>query len=176
MNKEDDKINRSLVDREDSINDHQVHFIYAILKNGKDKEWDINGYIEKQALKVNENFLKWSSQNKKSNGIGQKFKYDFLKKKKLLCYGGTAINNILPKYAQFYNKEYEVPDYDFYSHDALIHAKELADLYHAAGYEHVEAKSGVHEGTFKVFVNFIPMADITSLHKELFDSLVVYLR
>ena len=83
LNKEDDKINRSLVDREDSINDHQVHFIYAILKNGKDKEWDINGYIEKQALKVNENFLKWSSQNKKSNGIGQKFKYDFLKNGKL---------------------------------------------------------------------------------------------
>ena len=83
LNREDDKINRSLVDREDSTNDHQVHFIYAILKNGKDKEWDINGYIEKQALKVNENFLKWSSQNKKSNGIGQKFKYDFLKNGKL---------------------------------------------------------------------------------------------
>lgn len=96
---------------------------------------------------------------------------DFLKKKKLLCYGGTAINNILPKHAQFYNKEYEVPDYDFYSYDALNHAKELADIYYASGYENVEAKSGVHEGTFKVFVNFIPMADITSLHKELFDSL-----
>jgi hypothetical protein len=83
LNKEDDKINRSLVDREDSTNDHQVHFIYAILKNGQDKEWDVNGYIEKLALKVNENFLKWSSQNKKSNGIGQKFKYDFLKNGKL---------------------------------------------------------------------------------------------
>ncbi|MDB9765204.1 hypothetical protein OAV65_00145 [Candidatus Pelagibacter sp.] len=83
LNREDDKINRSLVDREDSTIDHQVHFIYAILKNGKDKEWDINGYIEKLALKVNENFLKWSSQNKKSNIIGQKFKYDFLKNGKL---------------------------------------------------------------------------------------------
>jgi len=83
LNREDDKINRSLIDREDSANDHQVHFIYAILKNGKDKEWDINGYIEKLALKVNENFLKWSSQNKKSNSIGQKFKYDFLKNGKL---------------------------------------------------------------------------------------------
>ena len=28
---------------------------------------------------------------------------DFLKKKELLCYGGTAINNILPKEDQFYN-------------------------------------------------------------------------
>ena len=96
---------------------------------------------------------------------------NFLKKKKLLCYGGTAINNILPKHAQFYNKEYEVPDYDFYSYNALDHAKELADIYYKEGYEQVEAKSGVHEGTYKVFVNFIPMADITSLHKSLFDSL-----
>ena len=96
---------------------------------------------------------------------------NFLKTKKLLCYGGTAINNILPKHAQFYNKEYEIPDYDFYSDNALVHAKELADIYYKEGYEQVEAKSGVHDGTYKVFVNFIPMADITSLHKELFDSL-----
>ena len=96
---------------------------------------------------------------------------NFLKTKKLLCYGGTAINNILPKHAQFYNKDYEIPDYDFYSDNALVHAKELADIYYKEGYEQVEAKSGVHDGTYKVFVNFIPMADITSLHKELFDSL-----
>ena len=96
---------------------------------------------------------------------------NFLKNKRLLCYGGTAINNILPKHAQFYNKEYEVPDYDFYSPNALDDAKELADLYYKEGYEQVEAKSGVHEGTYKVFVNFIPMADVTSMHKDLFDSL-----
>jgi len=30
---------------------------------------------------------------------------DFLKKKELICYGGTALNNILPKKDQFYNKE-----------------------------------------------------------------------
>ena len=28
----------------------------------------------------------------------------FLKQKHLICYGGTAINNILPKQDQFYNK------------------------------------------------------------------------
>ena len=44
---------------------------------------------------------------------------NFLRKKKLICYGGTAINNILPKQDQFYNKDIEIPDYDFYSSDAL---------------------------------------------------------
>ena len=29
---------------------------------------------------------------------------EFLKSKKLVCYGGTAINNILPPEDQFYNK------------------------------------------------------------------------
>ena len=77
LDPKDKKPNRSIIDRPDVNDDHHVHFIYAILKNGKDKEWDVNGYIEKNALKVNKNFLKWSAKNKKSNGIGQKFKYDF---------------------------------------------------------------------------------------------------
>jgi hypothetical protein len=95
----------------------------------------------------------------------------FLIKKKLVCYGGTAINNILPKYAQFYNKDIEIPDYDFFSPNALNDAKELADIYHAEGYTEVEAKSGVHFGTYKVYVNFIPIADITYLYEPLFKSI-----
>ena len=95
----------------------------------------------------------------------------FIIDKKLICYGGTAINNILPKNAQFYNKDAEIPDYDFYSWNALEHAKELANIYHKAGYEEIEAKSGMHVGTFKVFVNFIPVADITFIHKSLFKSI-----
>ncbi len=95
----------------------------------------------------------------------------FLKSKGLICYGGTAINNILPKKDQFYNKEIEIPDYDFFSPNALDDAKELADIYAQNGFEEVEAKSGQHFGTFKVFVNFIPVADITSVPQELFKKL-----
>ena len=83
LNPKDKKPKRSIIDRPDTNDDHQVHFIYVILKNGKDKEWDINGYIEKNALKVNKNFLKWSAKNKKSNGMGQKFKYAFSKDGKI---------------------------------------------------------------------------------------------
>jgi hypothetical protein len=95
----------------------------------------------------------------------------FLKRKRLICYGGTAINNILPKQDQFYNKEVEIPDYDFFSANALTDAKELTDIYVKAGFEEAEAKSGQHHGTFKVFVNFIPVADITSIPAELFNKL-----
>ena len=96
---------------------------------------------------------------------------DFLRKKQNICYGGTAINNILPKQAQFYDRDIEIPDYDFYSPNALDDAKELADIYHASGFAEVEAKAGMHYGTYKVFVNFIPIADITYLHSEIFDSI-----
>ena len=95
----------------------------------------------------------------------------FLRDKKLICYGGTAINNILPLEDQFYNKDIEIPDYDFFSDNALSHAKELADIYYKKGFTDVEAKAGVHHGTYKVFVNFIPVADITYLVPELFKSL-----
>jgi hypothetical protein len=95
----------------------------------------------------------------------------FLRRKKLICYGGTAINNILPKQDQFYNKDVEIPDYDFYSPDALKNAKELTDLYYKEGFEEVEAKPGLHSGTYKVFVNFIPVADITYLHKEIYQAI-----
>ena len=96
----------------------------------------------------------------------------FIKKKKCVCYGGTAINNILPKHAQFYDKNVEIPDYDFFSPNALKDAKELADIYFAEGYQDVEAKSGVHFGTYKIFVNFIPMADITEMNIQLFRSVL----
>lgn len=95
----------------------------------------------------------------------------FLRRKRLVCYGGTAINNLLPKKAQFYNYDVDVPDYDAYSNDALHDAKSLANEYVRAGFMEVEAKTGVHHGTFKVFVNFIPMADITQLPPELFRVL-----
>jgi len=93
---------------------------------------------------------------------------NFIRKRQLICYGGTAINNILPVHDQFYDREAELPDYDFYSPDSLQDAKDLADAFFLKGYNEVEAKSGVHHGTYKVFCNGIALADITYLPNELF--------
>ena len=95
----------------------------------------------------------------------------FLKDKKRICYGGTAINNILPLEEQFYDKKVELPDYDFYSPTPLKDAKELADIYYKKGFEEVEAKAGMHPGTFKVFVNYIPVADITYLIDDIYKNI-----
>ena len=96
---------------------------------------------------------------------------NFIKKKSLICYGGTAINNILPIEDQFYDKDVEVPDYDFFTPNALDDAKELADLYYQRGYTEVEAKAGQHHGTYKVFVNYMPVADLTQFPKEVYNAL-----
>ena len=95
----------------------------------------------------------------------------FLRRKKVVCYGGTAINNILPINDQFYDKDIEIPDYDFFSPSAIIHATELADIYAKNGYDDTEVRSGMHKETYKVFVNFIPIADITQLEPKVFKVL-----
>ena len=95
----------------------------------------------------------------------------FIRDKHLVCYGGTAINNILPPVDQFYNRNLEIPDYDFFSPNAMNDAKALADIYFRLGFSDVEAKAGVHYGTYKVFVNFFQIADITQLDSKLFSSL-----
>jgi len=111
---------------------------------------------------------------KQSNNIDAIIKIleKFLRRKKVVCYGGTAINNILPLEEQFYNKDIEIPDYDFYSSKAISLSKELADIYAKEGYTDIEVRSGVHTGTYKVFVNFIPIADITQMDSTLFK--VIY--
>jgi hypothetical protein len=80
---------------------------------------------------------------------------NYIKKKNLICYGGTAINNILPKEDQFYDKDVEIQDYDYFKE----------------GFTDVEAKSGQHHGTFKVYVNYMPIADLTNIPKEIFYAL-----
>lgn len=92
---------------------------------------------------------------------------NFIKEKNLVCYGGQAINNILPKKKQFY-KNTDIPDYDFFSDNAERDAIELANIFYKMGFKHIEVKEAVHEGTFKVFVDFNAVADVTFIPKSLF--------
>lgn len=95
----------------------------------------------------------------------------FLRQNKLVCYGGIAINNILPENEQFYDFRWETPDYDFFSPSALKDAKKLADIFHSSGYKNVNAKAGVHEGTYKIFVENFQIADITYMDKKIFNKI-----
>lgn len=96
---------------------------------------------------------------------------DFLKKNKVLCYGGTAINNLLPPEDQFYDYSKEIPDYDFFSQTPQEHAMHLADKLKKAGIKNIEVKPGMHLGTFKVFADYEGVADITELEPAIFKKL-----
>lgn len=96
----------------------------------------------------------------------------FIKDNDLICYGGSAINAMLPKDKKIYDETLDIPDYDFFSPNAYNHAKELAKLYANKGYDNVEAKSAVSVGTFKVFVNFIPIADITYIDEDIYENML----
>jgi len=39
--------------------------------------------------------------------------HKFIQKQPVICYGGTAINNILPKEKQYYNTDINIANYDF---------------------------------------------------------------
>ncbi len=97
---------------------------------------------------------------------------DFLRDRQRVCYGGTAINNTLPKNMQFYDYNFEVPDYDFYSPEPIQDSVDLANIFYKRGYTSVEVRSSsLHKGVFKVFVNSISVADIKFMNKKLYDSL-----
>lgn len=92
----------------------------------------------------------------------------FLRKQRRVCYGGQAINALLPKSRKFYDPMYTVPDYDFFSPNNRADTDELIGMLEAAGFTDVSKKLGVHEGTIKVYVNFIPVADISYMPPEVF--------
>uniref|UniRef100_A0A6C0AJI1 Poly(A) polymerase catalytic subunit domain-containing protein n=1 Tax=viral metagenome TaxID=1070528 RepID=A0A6C0AJI1_9ZZZZ len=94
----------------------------------------------------------------------------FLKAHRVMCYGGTAINNLLPKADQFYGSD-EVPDYDFFTETPQEHGVLLADQLSAAGIESVEVKPGVHLGTYKVFADYHGVADLTFIDPKIFNHL-----
>jgi len=96
---------------------------------------------------------------------------DFLRKKHRLCYGGQAINAHLPAKFKFYDPEFSIPDYDFFTpsqdSDIIVLVKDLKK----AGFTEISVREGMHEGTIKIYVDFIPVADMTAIDPKLYRIL-----
>lgn len=96
---------------------------------------------------------------------------NFLRKKGRVCYGGTAINAILPKPLRFYDPQKDLPDYDFFTPNPQKDIQEIVKDLQQAGFPDVIERVGIHEGTHKILVNFIPIADISSMDESLYRVL-----
>jgi len=96
---------------------------------------------------------------------------NFLRKKHRICYGGQAINAYLPAQHKFYDPEYSIPDYDFFTPSQHQDLKLIAEDLYKAGFSEISAREGMHEGTIKIYVNFIPVADITAIDPRIYRIL-----
>ena len=94
----------------------------------------------------------------------------FLRKRKRVCYGGQAINALLPTTHKFYDEKTDVPDYDFFTPDAKGDIDELIHLLEEEEFE-VSKKVGIHEGTIKLMVNFNEVADVSQMNPRAFSVL-----
>jgi len=123
----------------------------------------------KGAIESAEERQKYDSAHNPDILLALKIVNDFIRRKGRVCYGGTAMNEILPKSKRFYSPEMDLPDYDFFTPDADADIQELMSDLSKAGFKEIYHKIGIHEGTTKVMVNFVPVADVTVIDKDIYD-------
>jgi len=95
----------------------------------------------------------------------------FLRKTHRLCYGGQAINAHLPTKYKFYDPNLNIPDYDFFTPERTADIKLLVSYLRKAGFSEISDREGMHAGTTKIYVNYIPVADITEIDPKLYELL-----
>jgi len=96
---------------------------------------------------------------------------EFLRNKHRLCYGGQAINAHLPSKYKFYDPEFSIPDYDFFTPNQTSDIATLVKDLKKAGFTEISVREGMHEGTIKIYVDYIPVADMTIIDSRLYRIL-----
>ena len=109
------------------------------------------------------------------------YKYDLIKaleivknyiiKKKLILTGGMAIDLALKKKGYKLYSEESIPDYDFYSHDFQNDAYNIGKLLCLEKLPNISVINAAHITTMRVRVDFEPVADITYIPKNVYDSI-----
>lgn len=94
----------------------------------------------------------------------------FLKRKKVLLYGGAAINELMPKALKIYKDE-TLPDIDIFCVDGKKVAESVVKHFKKSGYTFTSASEALHPGTYKVFAEGMQVLDVTSLSKKAFKRL-----
>jgi hypothetical protein len=95
----------------------------------------------------------------------------FLRQKHRICYGGQAINAYLPRKHKFYKPETSIPDYDFLTPAPKSDIEYLVKKLKEEGLKEIGVREGMHEGTTKLYVNYVPIADITEMNPYFYKKL-----
>jgi hypothetical protein len=84
----------------------------------------------------------------------------FMVDRKLIVFGGTAVDYALRLKGSSLYYDYELPDYDCLSDKSVDDAYDLAEILHRAGFENVKVIRAIHVETMRVRVNLLSVADI----------------
>lgn len=86
----------------------------------------------------------------------------YMKRNKIILYGGTAMDLHLPEGSKIYSEK-DFPDYDAFSVDPKKDAENLANKFTKLNYKYIEIKYAMHDGTYKLYVDFEPIIDLTKV-------------
>ncbi len=95
----------------------------------------------------------------------------FIVERGLILYGGQAIDFALRLKGSRIYPDHQRPDYDAFSTQSVDDAYELADRLVSAGFPHVGAIPAIHIQTMRVSTDFIYVADISYVPREVFARL-----
>lgn len=98
---------------------------------------------------------------------------EYIVNKKLLLYGGLAINLLLPKKYQFY-KEYTLNDFDCYSNNAYKDIMELSKILKERGVKYIKVRRAIHKETYRIYVNRKQIIDITNIRNSVYQKINKY--
>ena len=97
----------------------------------------------------------------------------FIQDKKRIIYGGYAQNELIRSKSEndvFY-KEIDLADIEFYTPDPIGDMIDLCDLLYKKQYKYIQGKEGVHNETYKIFINFLNYCDISYMPQEIYDNI-----
>jgi len=108
---------------------------------------------------------------------------EFIKKKQRVVYGGYAQNLLIMSknkedvfYKEingaFYNWP-DIADVEFYSPTPIEDLIELTEYLYKKKFEHIEASGGQHDGTYKIFVNFIHYCDVSYIPINIYNTMPI---
>ncbi|VVU94731.1 hypothetical protein CPAV1605_456 [seawater metagenome] len=99
--------------------------------------------------------------------------HNFIKNKKRVVYGGFAQNILIGKKNkedEFYGK-LDTPDIEFYTPTPIEDMIELCNTLYKKGFQRVQGQEGVHNETYKVFVNFEDYCDISYMPRNIYNQI-----
>ena len=129
-------------------------------------------YIKEEAFKKTEQIIEPT--RKEYNEVYISI-LDFIKKSRRIVYGGYAQNNLIKikNEKDVFYKNSDRADIEFYSFEPIKDLIDMCDYLYSKGFKYIEGKSGVHDETYKIFVNFDNYVDISYMPKNVYDNLPI---